>query len=674
MPTFSTGQLALGEWWPGDGQDDDDDRNSARTLPRPSSPRQSQLSEPPEHPNRVDRRKLTSMSSSSSSALGGALPSQFGMDPLVQVLLLDSEVLLQSFPRLIGYNIVHGTARMLPALVIYGGTLGLLMCAVCRYRWGVLLSLTLYTVYMFIQSAALLVFSLAGIIKVWNASNTRWYTEYCRFREGAERPCEARPLSLEWKDSSDLDWHDVLHIVMLPSYKTPVQVLEETLQALEKFDLATTCMGVVLAFEQHEEGIVEKARLLKAKFEGRFRFVLVSFHPPNLPNHMPGKSSNECFAFQTLCSELERNHGIHRHDPRVVITVMDDDSEFHENYFEALTYHFVTTPSTRRYITTWQPPICHFKNYLRQPLLVRVSSLFATLSELAALSNPMDCHVNYSSYSLSLALASAVGGWDPDYLAEDWHMYAKCSLMTAGRVRCEPIFLPLLNYTPEEDTYLGTCHSRWEQAKRHALGVSELVYVIQGLYLGLLETRGSLRRLIYFWRICPILGKFAQVHFMNGMSAVLNVLAQFVIHFYMWRSWCYVSEMSQDRTCGLLMQSATQEGIAQEQIVLNSWMVHWQLRLSVSMAFCTLISGGFGAIYFHLVRDRVEGDLAAHPFYRYVILHWINVEVSVTAVGWLSSVIYGAAPLWIAVSRIICEAKFTHVVAGMVGRSLKFEE
>ena len=63
-------------------------------------------------------------------------------------------------------------------------------------------------------------------------------------------------------------------------------------------------------------------------------------------------------------------------------------------------------------------------------MLVRISSLFATLSELACLANPLDCHVRlqkamsvasevtYSTYSLSLALATAVGGWDPDHLAE----------------------------------------------------------------------------------------------------------------------------------------------------------------------------------------------------------------------------------------------------------------
>jgi len=170
-----------------------------------------------------------------------------------------------------------------------------------------------------------------------------------------------------------------------------------------------------------------------------------------------------------------------------------------------------------------------------------------------------------------------------------------------------------------------------------------------------------------------LLGKFAQVHFLNGMSAIFTVLAMLVIRFYMWRSWCYVSSL-QEGTCGLIMQSATQEGIAQEQIVLNSWMVHWQQRFTAAMIAMSGASGGFGAFYFHLVKDRVEGDVSSHLFIRNVLLHWLYVEASVSTVGWLSSLIYGAAPLWIAVSRIICEAKFSHVVAGMVGRRLNFEQ
>jgi len=585
----------------------------------------------------------------------------------ISVLHLRKDVLLSGGLRLVTYNVIYFMARLMPAIIIYGGTLGLLVCAFSNYRWGLMLSLTLFSLYNCCMCFAFVSFAAVGVMHVWINSKEQWYMRYCQEQE-------RRLLSTDVRTATPIvgehvDWHDVLHIVMVPNYKTPVEVLEETLGSLQKFSLAKSNMAIVLAFEERESHVQEKASSLKEKWEKEFKFIFCTFHPPDLPNHVPGKSSNECWAFQQLQQELEDAHDISRVDPRVIITVIDDDSEMHENYFEALTYKFVSAPRRSRYITTWQPPICHFKNYLRQPVIVRISSLFATLSELACLANPVDCHVNYSSYSLSLMLASAVGGWDPDHLAEDWHMFAKCSLMTGGRVRCEPIFLPLMNYTPEEDTYWGSMVARWDQAKRHALGVSELVYVIQAIYLGMLETTSVRDRIMYVYQLLPLLGKFTQVHFVNGMGVVMTVLGQLVIHFWMWRSWCYASANGEDPACAFAMASATQDGIAQEEIVLNSFLINLLQRVTICMGAVSILSGGFGAIYFLLVQDRVEGDVKSHAIYGNFILHWILVELQVTTFGLVSSIVYGAVPLWIAVSRVITEAKFTHVVAGMVGRS-----
>ncbi|CAJ1445846.1 unnamed protein product, partial [Effrenium voratum] len=107
-------------------------------------------------------------------------------------------------------------------------------------------------------------------------------------------------------------------------------------------------------------------------------------------------------------------------------------------------------------------------------------------------------------------LATAVGGWDPDFLAEDWHMFAKCAVKSEGRLRCVPIFLPVLNYTPEEDTYWQTLCSRWTQAKRHALGVSEVVYVLSASFLAFLELPSWRTALSFSWRLSPVLAKFTQ--------------------------------------------------------------------------------------------------------------------------------------------------------------------
>ena len=38
----------------------------------------------------------------------------------------------------------------------------------------------------------------------------------------------------------------------------------------------------------------------------------------------------------------------------------------------------------------------------------------------------------YSTYSLSCNLAKNVGGWDAEWISEDWHMFLKCFLQSGG--------------------------------------------------------------------------------------------------------------------------------------------------------------------------------------------------------------------------------------------------
>merc|ERR1719428_1629801 len=104
-------------------------------------------------------------------------------------------------------------------------------------------------------------------------------------------------------------------------------------------------------------------------------------------------------------------------------------------------------------------------------------------------------------------------------------MMAKCSLHSEGTVRCEPIFLPLMNYAPEEDNWWATLRTRWTQACRHSLGISEIVYVIPTMYLGMLEIPTVSRKLLYFFRMLPLTYKFIGVHWFVATLAVWPFLA-----------------------------------------------------------------------------------------------------------------------------------------------------
>ncbi|CAJ1366362.1 unnamed protein product, partial [Effrenium voratum] len=82
---------------------------------------------------------------------------------VASVLQLNQEQLLHNSWRRGAFMAVQLLARALPALVIYGGTFSLMVCAICQYRWGVLLSLTMFSIYMVHLSVSILVYSVLGL-------------------------------------------------------------------------------------------------------------------------------------------------------------------------------------------------------------------------------------------------------------------------------------------------------------------------------------------------------------------------------------------------------------------------------------------------------------------------------------------------------------------------------
>lgn len=611
---------------------------------------------------------------------------------LIAPLTLLPQEALDTYLKRIGYQVCEKVMRVLPFLTIYGGTVALIACVILRYRWGVLMSMMLYSCFMFLSAVELVTGGAWGMIMIWMSIRNDWYSMYLREIVGDTSPKVRRnesagsPMNLgsgndsptmdrimppptrEWH-GGEIGWNDLLHVVMMPSYKTPMEVLRMALHAIMNYKQCRSNLGVCFAFEEREQEAQQKAAQLAEEYAGEFAFVTATFHPPNLPGHIPGKSSNECWAFQELSKELRSMRGFEPDDPRVIITVIDDDSELHENYFEALSYHYLKASENDRYTTLFQPPIVHFKNFLTQPILVRNASLFTSLHELACLANPVDCHVAFSSYSLSYILASAVQGWDPDFISEDWHMTAKCKLMTEGRASVKPIFLPLMNYAPEEDDAWSTVMSRWTQAKRHALGMSEIVYVATKMYIGMCECNEFWRGLVFIYRMLPLLGKYIAVHFVVATLAFWPLLSHILINFYMWHSWCYIEDLHKTcNECCVPMAAATEVGIEQERIILNSWMVYFQEKANVCFFIGLVIAGSWGAFYFHLVRDRVEGDWYADWVVRNPLFLWGRTWLEVSVLGWISSVAFGSVPEWVAAFRIMFTLQFHHVVAGMVGR------
>eukprot|EP00971_Amphidinium_carterae_P103943 2058427-Amphidinium_carterae.1 len=307
--------------------------------------------------------------------------------------------------------------------------------------------------------------------------------------------------------------------------------------------------------ETREQGSEEKGKSLQGEFEGHFREILVTFHPENLPTDPPGKASNVSWAFKRLEEHLrdeawepeteDGSKGMAKSSPpeaksaeqHVVLTVADADSCFHKLYFEVLTKDYVELSEEQRKLSMWQAPIYHMKNYHNQPSPVAVGSIFTGMIEGSMLADPNAIKFPYSTYSVSYHLAQAVGGWDVEWIAEDWHMGIKCYLLTLARMEIRPIYAPIVNTTPEapDGDWMGTLWARLSQAKRHALGFSDIAYLFMTIPLlvqYLLRVDSFDENISHFPRIllktlmCCI--RLVNTHVFLGVLAIYGVTTLFM--------------------------------------------------------------------------------------------------------------------------------------------------
>jgi hypothetical protein len=453
-------------------------------------------------------------------------------------------------------------------------------------------------------------------------------------------------------DVENLHWNDVFHVVILASYATPVDVMAATLEALARYSDAKSRMGVVLGLEQREKNIDEKAADLISRFADSFVFITAAFHPPNLPGHIKGKASNMCWAFQELACKVLQDQGFTEEDLfRIIVTNIDDDTEFHDNYFDALTYHFLTAKFKERYETLWQPPVVHFKNIASQPGLVRVASLIGCLVEFARHANPCDFHTLFSSNSASFLLLQAVGGYDPGWVSDDWHMQAKCVVMTEGRVKCVSIMLPVINLMPEDDTCCGTLKARFTQVCRHSIGIGEIVYLSTQMYLAVLECPTWGRALRALYRTAPLLCRFLEVH----LPSTLYVI---------WPPFSFASQYIANLWFGA--------DVATDQLVLNSFLFFIQTRAIILAICCSVLNSMIAQSILFLLVHRVDNNQTF--WLRHRILWYFRGLFDGFLLIPFQQLFYQVYPEWSAAVSIIFSLKIDHAVASMIGRQELAEE
>jgi cellulose synthase/poly-beta-1,6-N-acetylglucosamine synthase-like glycosyltransferase len=280
-------------------------------------------------------------------------------------------------------------------------------------------------------------------------------------------------------------WRDIYHLVILPMYNEPYEVVRESFESLVRAHYPMEKFIVVLALEERAgEAAQETGRSIEAEFGARFHKFLITTHPANLPGEIPGKGSNEAWAgrrakemlIDPLCAASAAG-GRLIESKNILVSVFDVDTQVPPEYFGRLTYVFLTAPDPLHAI--YQPVPLFTNNIHEAPALARVVSFSCTFWQMMQQSRP-ERLTSFSSQSIPLQTLIDIGFWNRDIVSEDSRIFWQGYFRYHGGFRVEPLFFPVNMDAPIAPTFWGALKNIYKQQRRWAWGAENVPYLLDG--------------------------------------------------------------------------------------------------------------------------------------------------------------------------------------------------
>lgn len=147
-----------------------------------------------------------------------------------------------------------------------------------------------------------------------------------------------------WQELDPKLREKVQHIVVMPTYKEPIELLLETISSVANQTVASSIVMVV-GMEEKTPDQDEKKRKIIQRFGESFKALIFSVHPTGVPGEITGACSNrnhaarEAVKFMVEHSLIPVDESSGEIDVDfTTVTVCDSDTTFFFRYFENLTW------------------------------------------------------------------------------------------------------------------------------------------------------------------------------------------------------------------------------------------------------------------------------------------------------------------------------------------------
>ena len=289
-------------------------------------------------------------------------------------------------------------------------------------------------------------------------------------------------LSTRWEEKAkmlpktDIRIEDVIHLIIIPTYKESGEVLEESIHTIASANYDQKKIIVCLATEERDaERGRKNAAFLQKKYAHVFRDFWWVEHPKNLPHEIAGKGANITYAGRQ-CAQNIRKANIPLH--HVLVTTLDADNKIHNDLLWCLSIAYVQEPE--RHKRSFQPIPLFFNNIWQVPVLNRIVALSSGYWHMIESGRP-DRLRNFSSHSQPLTALVEMDFWDVTTIVEDGRQYWRSYLHFFGDYEVIPVFLPIYQDAIMSSTLFRSLVGQFQQLRRWAWGASDIAYFADGI-------------------------------------------------------------------------------------------------------------------------------------------------------------------------------------------------
>lgn len=277
-------------------------------------------------------------------------------------------------------------------------------------------------------------------------------------------------------------WKEYYHLIALPTYKEPLEILLPAFDAVAKSNYPKDKIFLAVGFEEREFNQdpqkIETAIKYLEKFGKEIGGVLVTIHPANLPGEIPGPATNRNYIIRNAEKELLKK-GIK--PEQVIVTTLDADFVIHHQFLAGALHKYLSTPEQIRDKRSYTGVFLYYNNYWQAPTPMRLIAAGTSFWQLAEMAGS-DKYMNFASMSINMRSLLDIGLWVPNKVNDDSGFYWKAYYHFQGDYKVIPHYLPIHGDTVLDVSLFKTFQNQYQQQKRWAYGVEHIPFIVRNYF------------------------------------------------------------------------------------------------------------------------------------------------------------------------------------------------